>query len=152
MLLCYPLIGTLHWNAELPIVMYMVAKSFLDPQHTQQMLFMMLLGWQSVRSSVESVAYPPSLELGTCCVGIHHAICSSTAASTPLLGTQVLGYEFCTATRLCKWPGMCGTVYGGMYYEDLLGPIAKVGNCIPIPNFYPVLHDIRCRKGTLIIH
>ena len=28
---------------------------------------------------------------------------------------------------------VCGTVYGDMYYKDLLGSIERVGYCIPVP-------------------
>ena len=37
-----------------------------------------------------------------------------------------------------------------MYLKDLLGSIAIVGYCIPAPDFYLVLHGLRCRKGTLM--
>ena len=38
----------------------------------------------------------------------------------------------------------CGTVYWDMYLKDLLGSITRVGYCIPIPDFYIVLHGLRC--------
>ena len=42
-------------------------KSFPDLPHTQQALNAeMLLQWQSVRNSIESVLYPQSLEPATC--------------------------------------------------------------------------------------
>ena len=36
---------------------------------------------------------------------------------------------------------VCGTVYWDMHFKDLLGSIARVGYCIPVPDFYIVLHD-----------
>ena len=41
---------------------------------------------------------------------------------------------------------MCGTVYGDIHYKDLLGSITEVGYRIPVPDFYLVLHGLRCRK------
>ena len=38
---------------------------------------------------------------------------------------------------------VCGTVYGDMYLEDHLGSIARIGDCITIPDFYLVLHGLR---------
>ena len=43
---------------------------------------------------------------------------------------------------------LCGTVYGDLYYKDLLRSIVRKGYCIPVPNFYIVLHSLRCWKGT----
>ena len=45
---------------------------------------------------------------------------------------------------------VCGTGYGDMHFKDLLGSIAKVGYCIPVPDFYLVLHGIQCRKRTIM--
>ena len=45
---------------------------------------------------------------------------------------------------------VCGTVYGDMDLKDLLGSIVRVGYRIPVPDFYLVLHDIRCRKSTIM--
>ena len=41
---------------------------------------------------------------------------------------------------------MCGTVYGDMHLKDLLRSIARVGCCIPVPNFCLVVHGLRCWK------
>ena len=42
---------------------------------------------------------------------------------------------------------VCGTVYGNTHLKDLLGSIAiLVGYPIPVPDFYLVLHGLRCRK------
>ena len=41
---------------------------------------------------------------------------------------------------------VCRTVYGDMYLKDLLGSIVRVGYCIPVPDFYLVVHVLRCRK------
>ena len=43
--------------------------------------FIMLLWWESVGSSVESIPYQQNLEPGTCSERIHYAIRSPTAAS-----------------------------------------------------------------------
>ena len=42
---------------------------------------------------------------------------------------------------------VCETVYGEMYLKDL-GSIVRVGYPIPFPDFYLVLHGLRCRKST----
>ena len=39
---------------------------------------------------------------------------------------------------------VCGTVYGEMHLKDLLGPFVRVGYRIPVPDFYLVLHGLRC--------
>ena len=53
-------------------------KSFPDLPHAQRTFnIMMLSWWQSVRSSVESVLYPPSHEPFTCDVRIHYAMRSA---------------------------------------------------------------------------
>ena len=44
---------------------------------------------------------------------------------------------------------VCGTVYGDMHLKDLLGSIVRVGYHIPVPDFYLVLHGLRCRKSTI---
>ena len=41
---------------------------------------------------------------------------------------------------------VCGTVYGDMHYKDLLGSIVRVGYCVPIPDFYLLLHTLRCTE------
>ena len=40
----------------------------------------------------------------------------------------------------------CGTVYGDMHSKDLKGSMARVGYCIPVPDFYIVLHGLCCGK------
>ena len=45
---------------------------------------------------------------------------------------------------------VCGTVYGDMHYKDLLGSIEKSRVLYPVPDFYLVLHVLRCRKSTMI--
>ena len=45
---------------------------------------------------------------------------------------------------------VCGTVYGVMHLKDLLGSIIRVGYRIPVPDFYLVLHGLRCRKSTIM--
>ena len=44
---------------------------------------------------------------------------------------------------------MYGTVYGDMHLKNLLGSIVRVGYHIPVPDFYLVLHGLRCRKSTI---
>ena len=56
-----------------------------------------------------------------------------------LLGIQALGYEFSVAAWLCK---SFGTVLGGMHYKDLLGPMERVRYCIPVLDFYLLLHGL----------
>ena len=41
---------------------------------------------------------------------------------------------------------VCRTVYGEMHLKDLLGSFVKVGYRIPVPDFYLVLHGLRCEK------
>ena len=45
---------------------------------------------------------------------------------------------------------VCGTVYGDMHLKDLLGSFVRVGYRIPVPDFYLVLHGLRCRKSTIM--
>ena len=42
------------------------------------------------------------------------------------------------------------TIYGDMHLKDILGSIARAGYCIPVPDFYLVLHGLRCRKSTIM--
>ena len=39
---------------------------------------------------------------------------------------------------------VCGTVYGDMHLNDLLGSFVRVEYCIMVPDFYLVLHGLRC--------
>ena len=83
--LCYPLMWnvTLEYTATHFNVLGQTRLGNPSPTfHTLQTLnFLMLVWWSSVRSSVESVPYPPGLEPGTCGVRIHCAIRLPTAAS-----------------------------------------------------------------------
>ena len=64
---------------------------------------------------------------------------------------HALGLEFGSAAQLSKRPGSgCGTVYGEIYLKDILGSFVRVGYRIPVPDFYPVLHGLRCRKSTIM--
>ena len=47
-------------------------------------------------------------------------------------------WEFGSAARLFK-----------RHLKDHLGSIARVGYCIPVPDFYLVLHGLRCQKSTI---
>ena len=44
-----------------------------------------------------------------------------------------------------------GTGYGDMPLKDLMGSISRVGYCIPVPDFYLVLHGLRFRKSNNIM-
>ena len=37
-----------------------------------------------------------------------------------------------------------------MHLKDLLGSFVRVGYRIPFPDFYLVLHGLRCRKSTIM--
>ena len=63
---------------------------------------------------------------------------------------HVLVLEFGSAAQLSKGWVVCGTVYGEMHLKDLLGSFVRVGYRIPVPDFYPVLHGLRCRKSTIM--
>ena len=45
---------------------------------------------------------------------------------------------------------VCGTVYGDMYLKDLLGSFVRVGYRILFPDFYLLVHGLRCRKSTIM--
>ena len=45
---------------------------------------------------------------------------------------------------------VCGTVYGDMHLKDLLGSKVRVGYCIMAPDFYLVLHGLRCWKSIIM--
>ena len=45
---------------------------------------------------------------------------------------------------------VCGTFYGEMHLKDLLGSFVRVGYRIPVPDFYLVLHGLRCRKSIIM--
>ena len=80
------LCGTSHWNTQLSNFYVLGQTRSENPSptfhiHQRTLNFMILSWWWSVRSSVESVLYPPSLKPVTCGVRIHYAIHSPTAAS-----------------------------------------------------------------------
>ena len=45
---------------------------------------------------------------------------------------------------------VCGTVYADMHLKDLLGSFVRVGYRIPVPDFYLVLHGLRCHKSAIM--
>ena len=45
---------------------------------------------------------------------------------------------------------VCGTVCGDMHFKDLLGSFLRGGYRIPVPDFYLLLHGLRCRKSTIM--
>ena len=50
--------------------------------------------------------------------------------------------------KLVKGRVVCGTVYGDMHLKDLLGSVVRVGYRIPVPDFYLVLHGLRCWESN----
>ena len=62
---------------------------------------------------------------------------------------HALWLEFDSAALLSKRPGIVWNCLRG-HAQDLLGSIARVGYCILVPDFYLVLHDLRCRKSTIM--
>ena len=40
---------------------------------------------------------------------------------------------------------VCETIYGDIHLKDIMGSIARVGYCIPVPDFYLVLYGLRWR-------
>ena len=58
------------------------------------------------------------------------------------------GWSLTVQPDCLKGQVVCGTVYGDMHFKDLLGSIVRVGYCIPVPDFYLVLHGLR--KSTIM--
>ena len=56
------------------------------------------------------------------------------------------GWSLAVQPECLKGRVVCGTVYGEMHLKDLLRTIARVGYGILGPDFYLVLHGLRCRK------
>ena len=67
-----------------------------------------------------------------------------------LFGTHALGRSLTVQPDCLKGQVVCGTVYGDMHLKDLMGSIARVGYCNPVPDFYLVLHGFRCTKSTIM--
>ena len=44
---------------------------------------------------------------------------------------------------------VCITIYGDRHYKDIPGSIARVWYCIPVPDFYLMLHGFRYQRNTL---
>ena len=65
------------------------------------------------------------------------------------LQTDPESYEWCLQPHCLKGRVVCGTVYGEMHLRDLLGPFV-ISYRIPVPDFYLVLHGLRCRKSTIM--
>ena len=77
---------------------------------------------------------------------------------------QGLEYVDCLSSRGVRYPQngasaaqlvikgrvVCETVYVDMHYKDLLGSIVRVGYCIPVLDFYLVLHGLRRRKSIIM--
>ena len=62
----------------------------------------------------------------------------------PALACMRQGRSLTVQPDCLKSRVVCGTVYGDMHLKDLLGSFVRVGYCIPVPDFYLVLHDLRC--------
>ena len=60
------------------------------------------------------------------------------------------GRSLAVQPNCLKGQVVCGSVYGDMHLKDLLGSIVRVGYRIPVPDFYLVLHGLRCRKSTIM--
>ena len=45
---------------------------------------------------------------------------------------------------------VCGTFYVDLHLKDLLGSFVRIGYCIPVPDFYLVLHGLCCLKSTIM--
>ena len=58
---------------------------------------------------------------------------------------KVEPYSFRQCLKDCV---VCGTVYGNMHLKDLLRSFVRVGYCIQVPDFYLVIHGLRCLKST----
>ena len=66
------------------------------------------------------------------------------------MACNALGLDFAVLPDFLKDRIVCGTVYGDMYLNDILGSFVRVAYCIPVPDFYLVLHGLRCRKSTIM--
>ena len=60
-----------------------------------------------------------------------------------------LDWSLAVQPNCLKGRVVCGTVYGDMHLKDHLGSIIRVGCCIPVLDFYLVLHGLCCRKLKL---
>ena len=63
-----------------------------------------------------------------------------------LLGAH--GKRLAVQPNYGKGWAVCRTVYGDMHFKDLLGSIVRVGYCFQDPDFYRVLHGLRCQKHS----
>ena len=64
--------------------------------------------------------------------------------------TQAVGLEFAVQPDCVKGQTVYATFYGDMHLKDLLGSIERAGYCIPFPDFYLVIHGLRCQKSTIM--
>ena len=67
---------------------------------------------------------------GTNCLSAGHA------------GITYKGRSLTVQPDLVKGRIVCVIVYGDKRYKDILGSMARVGYCIPVPDFYLVLRDL----------
>ena len=45
---------------------------------------------------------------------------------------------------------VCGTVCGEKHLKDLMGSLVRVGYRMTFPDFYLVIHGLRCRKTNIM--
>ena len=64
----------------------------------------------------------------------------------PCIARMCKGRSLTVQPDCLKWQVVCGTVYGDMHLKDFLRSITRVGYCVPVPNFYLVLHGLCCQK------
>ena len=68
----------------------------------------------------------------------------------PAYACMRYGWSLAVQPNCLKGRVVCGTVYGEMHLKDLLGSFVRAGYRIPVPDFYLVLHGLRCRKSTIM--
>ena len=68
----------------------------------------------------------------------------------PAWHTMRKGWSLAVQPNCLKGRVVCGSVYGDMHLKYILGSIGRVGYRIPVPDFYLVLHGLRCRKITIM--
>ena len=92
-----------------------------------------------------------TLALRPCRVGLVVSVSAShtvgrVVQTASLHGTQCV--SLAVQPDCLKGRVVCRTVDGDI--QDLLGSFARVGYCIPVPDFYLVVHGLRSRKSTII--
>ena len=92
------------------------------------------------RTNSARISHPPPFRRvtknGTDCLPVWHAM--------------HLGWSLTVQPNRPKGRVVCGTVYGELHLKDLLGSFVRVVYRIMVPDFYLVLHGLRCRKSTIM--